>query len=166
MLVPSAFARDAFLHEGFEARKILQLPFGADTRRFRPAADGAAHPFRVLYVGQISFQKGIPYLLNAWQQLAWRDAELCMIGRADADIQPLLNKYAHIDSIKWIGHTPQPVVRYQQADVFAFPSLQEGSALVIYEALACGLPRHYHDAELRLGRTQWRRGFHRAHPRC
>ncbi|MDQ7028789.1 MAG: glycosyltransferase family 4 protein, partial [Ardenticatenia bacterium] len=27
-----------------------------------------------------------------------------------------------------------------QADVFVFPSLQEGSALVTYEALACGLP--------------------------
>jgi glycosyltransferase involved in cell wall biosynthesis len=29
---------------------------------------------------------------------------------------------------------------FQQADVFVFPSLYEGSALVIYEALASGLP--------------------------
>jgi glycosyltransferase involved in cell wall biosynthesis len=33
-----------------------------------------------------------------------------------------------------------PVVLYQQADVFAFPTIEEGSALVTYEALACGLP--------------------------
>jgi glycosyltransferase involved in cell wall biosynthesis len=29
---------------------------------------------------------------------------------------------------------------YRQADVFLFPSLGEGSALVTYEAMACSLP--------------------------
>jgi glycosyltransferase involved in cell wall biosynthesis len=32
------------------------------------------------------------------------------------------------------------VAVYQQADVFTFPTIEEGSALVTYEALACGLP--------------------------
>jgi glycosyltransferase involved in cell wall biosynthesis len=38
-----------------------------------------------------------------------------------------------------VGHTdPRPY--YQRADVFVFPSIEEGSALVTYEALAYGLP--------------------------
>jgi glycosyltransferase involved in cell wall biosynthesis len=35
---------------------------------------------------------------------------------------------------------PNPVALYQQASVFVLPSLVEGNAKVIYEAMACGLP--------------------------
>jgi glycosyltransferase involved in cell wall biosynthesis len=38
------------------------------------------------------------------------------------------------------GFQANPVPYYQNADFFVFPSLHEGSALVTYEALACGLP--------------------------
>jgi glycosyltransferase involved in cell wall biosynthesis len=39
-----------------------------------------------------------------------------------------------------MGHVHNPVKVFQSADVFAFPTIEEGSALVTYEALACGLP--------------------------
>ncbi|MDW8293031.1 MAG: glycosyltransferase, partial [Anaerolineae bacterium] len=39
-----------------------------------------------------------------------------------------------------IGHMSDPVSAYQQADIFVFPTIEEGSALVTYEAMACGLP--------------------------
>jgi glycosyltransferase involved in cell wall biosynthesis len=38
-----------------------------------------------------------------------------------------------------VGHAEMPA-RLAAADVFVFPSLFEGSAVVTYEALACGLP--------------------------
>jgi glycosyltransferase involved in cell wall biosynthesis len=41
-----------------------------------------------------------------------------------------------------VGQVPREVVRseFAQADVFALPTLAEGSALAHLEALACGLP--------------------------
>jgi glycosyltransferase involved in cell wall biosynthesis len=42
--------------------------------------------------------------------------------------------------VKLAGFRRDPAPVYRSADVFAFPSLAEGSALVTYEALASGLP--------------------------
>jgi len=97
-------------------------------------------PFRVLFVGQVNVGKGVLYLLDAWKQLGWRDAELWLVGRSVPEARRLLARYADLPGLRFLGHVADPVSVYQQADLFAFPSLQEGSALVTYEALACGLP--------------------------
>ena len=38
------------------------------------------------------------------------------------------------------GHASDPQRFYSQASVFVLPSVEEGSALVSYEAMACGRP--------------------------
>jgi glycosyltransferase involved in cell wall biosynthesis len=48
----------------------------------------------------------------------------------------------HLGAVEWLGrvsHAEVPAAM-AAADVFVFPSLFEGSAVVTYEALACGLP--------------------------
>ncbi|MBC7232028.1 MAG: glycosyltransferase family 4 protein [Chloroflexi bacterium] len=140
ILIPSEFVRQSFLGEGFPAEKLIQVPFGVDTARFRPSEVPAAHPFRALFVGQVGIRKGVPYLLEAWRQLGWRDAELWLVGRALPECQLILRRYEDLPGLRLIGHLDNPVEAYRQADVFAFPSIEEGSALVTYEALACGLP--------------------------
>ena len=46
---------------------------------------------------------------------------------------------AKLEYIPQLPHHKIQMV-FQDADIFVFPSLHEGSALSIYEALACGLP--------------------------
>lgn len=140
VLIPSDFVRRSFLDQGVADKKLIQVPFGVDIHRFWPISrSGARKPFRVLYVGQVSLQKGVLYLLEAWQLLRWRDAELWVVGRVEREIRPLLRRYT-AETIRWVGYVSDPAAIYQQAEIFAFPSLQEGSALVTYEALASGLP--------------------------
>ena len=140
VLIPSDFVRDSFLAEGFPAGRLLQVPFGVDTERFRPAGCQGTHPFRVLFVGQVGIRKGVPYLLEAWRLLGWRDAELWLVGRVDRHSPRILHRWPSLPGVHRVDHTPDPVALFQQADVFAFPTIEEGSALVTYEALACGLP--------------------------
>ncbi len=140
VLVPATQVRKTFLGEGFPAERLLELPYGADVQRFRPAAGRAAHPFRVLFVGQVGVRKGVPALLDAWRALGWRDAELWLVGRVEPGFGRLLSRWQGLPGVRLLGHIPNPVEAYQQSDVFALPSLEEGSALVSYEALACGLP--------------------------
>ncbi len=140
VLIPSDFVRRSFLEENFPEDRLLQLSFGADTRRFYPAETKESHPFRVLFVGQLSGRKGILYLLEAWRQLDWRNAELWLVGRIDPLCGSLLKGWQEFPTVRMVGHMPDPVSLYQNADVFAFPTIEEGSALVTYEALACGLP--------------------------
>lgn len=140
VLIPSDLVRQSFLEQGFPEEKLLQIPFGADVHRFHPSERCSSHPFRVLFVGQVGIRKGVPYLLEAWRRLGWRDAELWLIGRVLPECGPILQRYQGLPGLRLIGHLDNPVEAYQQADIFVFPSIEEGSALVTYEALACGLP--------------------------
>lgn len=140
VLIPSDFVRHSFLEESFPEGQLLQVSFGADTIRFHPADGQVDHPFRVLFVGQIGIRKGIPYLLEAWRQLGWRGAELWLVGRIETGFKLVLTRWDGLPGVKLVGYAPDPVSLYRQADVFAFPTVEEGSALVTYEALACGLP--------------------------
>ncbi|MFN3929394.1 MAG: glycosyltransferase family 4 protein, partial [Thermoflexus sp.] len=140
ILIPSDFVRWSFMEQGFPEGKLIQIPFGVDIQRFRPSEESIAHPFRVLFVGQVGIRKGVPYLLEAWRRLGWRDAELWLVGRVLPECRPLLRRYQDLPGLRLIGHLEDPMEAYRQADVFVFPSVEEGSALVTYEALACGLP--------------------------
>jgi len=101
---------------------------------------GTDETFRCLFVGQISIRKGIPDLLEAWRLLNWQDAELWLVGREANDIQSVLDQYRHLPGLRWLGHVDNIADIYAQTDVFVFPSLEEGSALVTYEAMASELP--------------------------
>lgn len=120
--------------------KIRFLPYGVDIERFKPVPQPAPkRKIRFLYIGQISQRKGIKYLLEAFKKLGSAQAELHLAGPIFGN-QALLTKYR--DMINYHGSVPREQIPelYQSADIFVFPSLHEGSALVVYEALASGLP--------------------------
>ena len=78
--------------------------------------------------------------MQAWQELALPNAELVLIGRIEEEMKPVLKKYE--GTFTYRGHVKHEELykEYGNASVFVLPSLQEGSALVTYEAMACGLP--------------------------
>lgn len=139
-LIPSDFVRQTFRDLGFPQQRLLQLPFAVDSQRFQPAPPGERRPFRALFVGQVGFRKGLPYLLEAWQRLGWHDAELWVVGEVEAVFKPFMARWASLPGLRRIGYTADLPGLYRQADLFAFPTIEEGSALVTYEAMACGLP--------------------------
>ena len=136
----SEFVGDTYLREGVPAHKLIQVRYGADIERYRPATAAAAHPFRVLFLGQVGLRKGVLYLLEAWKHLGWRDAELWLVGNDDTEVRPLIEPYIDLPGVRRIGHQDDPIATYQGADVFVLPSLDEDAAKVTYEALACGVP--------------------------
>jgi alpha-maltose-1-phosphate synthase len=141
LLAPSGYVVACLLEAGVPADRIVQLPYGAEPSRCPPPAPRAAgEPFRVLFVGQIGLRKGVRYLLEAWRRLRLRDAELVLVGAAGAQGRRLLRDYRGCH--RWLGPLPRQAVRgwFQRSDVFAFPSLAEGSALVTYEAMSSALP--------------------------
>ncbi len=94
----------------------------------------------MLFVGNIGIQKGVHYLLEAWSSLNLKNSELVFIGQIQDEIKPILSKYE--GKYIWRGHVKHEELykEYSNASVFILPSLQEGSALVTYEAMACGIP--------------------------
>jgi glycosyltransferase involved in cell wall biosynthesis len=142
ILVNSGFVRDTLMaSRRIPADKITVLTWGVDLARFAPApvASSKPEPFRILFAGEIGLRKGALYLLQAWEKLKLPDAELILIGPV-ADIGERLAQSKAKFRLLPVLPQEELVSYYQNASVFIFPSLIEGSARVIQEAMACGLP--------------------------
>ena len=140
ILVPSEHIAGELVRHGTPRDRIAVVPYAADTRRFVPdpgKKHGTACTF--LFAGGITQRKGIKYLLEAWRLVRRPGWRLQLLGALPADPGPLA---PYRDEVEWLGRFPHAEVpaRMASADVFVFPSLFEGSAVVTYEAMACGLP--------------------------
>lgn len=137
--VPSRFVYDSFLRRGFDRKKLILIPLGVDTEKYRPGEKGD-RTFRVLFMGQISLRKGVQYLLRAISELKLKDAELLLVGGMGKDMKKIFNEYEKRINLKHIPWSNDLGSICHQASIFVFPSIEEGSALVNYIAMACGLP--------------------------
>ncbi len=140
LLAPSDYVRDTLLEIGVAADRISVLPFGVDVGRFRPAAaPRPTGPVRLLFVGQLSARKGLYYLLEALRRLPPGLCSATLVGPLalpPAALAPYVDLFEHRVAVPF--HEVHEV--FAAADIFVYPSLHEGSALAIYEALASGLP--------------------------
>jgi glycosyltransferase involved in cell wall biosynthesis len=140
LLVPSEFVETCLIENGVERQRIIKIPYGVDPTTFAPRKTAEQRPFRVLFAGQLGLRKGVKYLLEAWTKLNLPKAELVLVGSPDAQGLELLRR--HAGHFRHVPHVPLFELHhlFQSSDLFVFPSLAEGSALVTYMALAAGLP--------------------------
>ncbi|NYZ75677.1 glycosyltransferase family 4 protein [Candidatus Micrarchaeota archaeon] len=134
---PSKFAMDSYIHYGFPKENLFLVPYGVDLKKFAPAPKPSK--FTVLYSGQVCLRKGVQYLLEAWKELNLKDAELHIVGKVWSEMKPVIEQY-QMPNVTVTGKVEDTLNYYQNASLFVFPTLEEGSALVTYEAMACGLP--------------------------
>ncbi len=146
IMTPSEFARRSFLDRGFDPKKILKVRYGVDVSYFHLPSKREEHPIpTLLFVGAIGFQKGIPYLLEATRNLRARGKKfhLKLIGRFEKNFEGWLRTNdlrSEIDEHIPFVPNHELTRHFHSADIFVVPSVQEGLALVIAEAMASGLP--------------------------
>jgi len=141
IMVPSAFVARTLTEYGVDPAKLLRVHFGFEPQQFRPMPETQPDDvFRVIFVGSVSLQKGVPYLLEAFRQLNLPDAELLFVGGAYPDSKAFLPQYAGLFRHVWFVPPDELARLYNTASVFVLPSLQDGFGMVVYEAAACGLP--------------------------
>lgn len=151
ILVPSRTMGELLVANGLPAERVAYLPYGIPVELLPRSTDrgraGAMQPLRVVFVGQLAEHKGTHVLLQAFRRLP-RDVPLQVTvhgdGAARPGYTPRLRKLAGDDPrITFAGGFGHPQIGgiLRQADVLVCPSLwYENTPLVIYEALAAGVP--------------------------
>ena len=126
---------------------VLIIPNGVDTALYQPGhrPERPAGPLRLLFVGRLVRQKGLDCLLEAIARLPAPDAvDLQLVGdgpaRSELEHQAAaLGVAGQVAFTGWAERAAMPGL-YAGADVFVFPSRDEGMPNVVLEAMAAGLP--------------------------
>jgi glycosyltransferase involved in cell wall biosynthesis len=138
VIAPSKFVKDS-LPQKITSAPVVIVPYGmpeaADSHR---TFDGA-EPLKVLFVGGLDCRKGIKYAVEAVEKLG-KAATLTIIGVPPKNAPRRLA--AALSRHRYIFSAPHHAILGEMAqhDVLVLPSLAEGMALVVGEALAVGLP--------------------------
>lgn len=135
----SEFVREGIAKCGGPSNRCQVVPYGVDVPTlYADKTNTRRRPLRVLTIGSVDLRKGTPYVLGAAKRLQG-NARFRLVGAV------AVSHGARSDLRRWVelvGPVPRMEVaeHYRWADVFLLPSLCEGSATVVYEALGAGLP--------------------------
>lgn len=141
-VVASTYTAGTLAEHGIPQEQIHVVPYGVNSSAFpcRPREHRPSGPFTLIFVGSMIQRKGLSYLLDAMRALKDQDVRLILCGRGLID-QDLLAQYSDLQIEINIGLPREQLIQLLwQSDVFVFPSLAEGFAHVILEAMSCGLP--------------------------
>lgn len=138
LICPSEFVIDGLqCFQEFDRRKSVVIPYG-NASRPRPSA--APEKGRVLFAGTANLRKGIHYLALAARILSSRAPQfkIYVAGKVNA----ALRLKPECKCLHFLGQlsAPQMAAEFSRADIFVLPTLAEGSASVINEALASSVP--------------------------
>jgi len=138
VLCGSEFVRQGIAESGGPVARCAVVPYGVDACFSLPRRHPHRGPLRVLTVGEIGLRKGSPYVLAAATRLQGC-AVFRMVG--PCGVRPAALKALQA-TVELTGPVPRAemAAQFAWADVFLLPSICEGSAIAVYEALAARLP--------------------------
>jgi glycosyltransferase involved in cell wall biosynthesis len=140
LLCPSDFVAATHAERGHPPERLVRHRYGYDPAQFAPGDERRERSgLAVAFVGRLEPRKGVHLLLEAWRRAdVGRRARLVLCGRVEPGYERVLEPLLDQQGVQWRGHVDDPAGLLRDSDALALPSLEEGSALVTYEARACG----------------------------
>jgi glycosyltransferase involved in cell wall biosynthesis len=140
LLVPSDAVAETFLARGFPPSRLRRHQYGCTPSA--PISRPAPIPLSGLiavFLGRVEPRKGLHTALDAWlASTASEHGKLLVFGAIDDEYRAVLAERLAHPSVELRGVTSAPMHELERADVLLLPSVEEGSALVTYEAQVAG----------------------------
>lgn len=147
--VLSTFSRDSFLDQGTDPAKLSLVPHGSRMDHFRPSPDVvdartarilSGKPLRVLFVGTLCFRKGIFDLASILRTPGSERFQFRFVGPVSKEAVSLVKSLHPL--AEFVPKQPQDKLLnwYAWGDVFVFPTIEDGFAVVLTQANAAALP--------------------------
>jgi glycosyltransferase involved in cell wall biosynthesis len=145
--VSQSSRRDIVAQMAVPEDRLHIVPVGVDQQSFRPMADVARVPGRIMTTASADVpMKGLVPLLEAVAKLRVErdDAHLVVIGKQKdrSKIPAVLERLGLEHVVEFVSGVPQQriVELYASSEVAVVPSLYEGFSLPAIEAMSCGVP--------------------------
>jgi glycosyltransferase involved in cell wall biosynthesis len=146
LIVPSDFVKETFVSQGWDPARIRVVFFGLDDKFLANApsrSPGPAHdsqPASFLFAGAWMTRKGAEQVAEAFQRIGDLSWNLNIAGGLEREVQQNAIEFLRHPRVRHLGVLLRADLAREmsKAEVFVFPSLSEGSARVITEAMACG----------------------------
>ncbi|AIE86670.1 glycosyltransferase family 4 protein [Fimbriimonas ginsengisoli] len=142
VLVNSDFVKATMLSQGWSDDQVTVVYLGVDEQFLEriPKREAAPESARLLFAGSYSKRKGAPELVEAMSripELPWTFEIASHIDEASGEG---VREFLRDPRVTALGFLSRGDLAKKMAanDIFVFPSLVEGSARVIFEALAAG----------------------------
>ncbi len=144
--VPSLFVKRTFLEKGIPENKIFLNPYGVKIDFSNVGVqdqNNSDKVFKILYLGALSYRKGLIYLFEALNLLniPLDQFEISFIGKIDKGFENYCKSYRK-DNWNFLGHIDHYDLpnHIRSADVGIIPSIEDGFGLVIPQIMACRIP--------------------------
>ncbi len=145
ILVNSQFVKDTFISQGWRDEVIHVAYLGVDTpflQHVTPVVKKRQNKRRInlIFAGFFGKRKGADLLIESLLKLEGIDWHLDIAGSISPYVSRKFDKFLNDGRVDVLGTLSRQELadRMAVSDAFVFPSLAEGSARVIFEAMACG----------------------------
>jgi 1,2-diacylglycerol 3-alpha-glucosyltransferase len=116
------------------------IPNGVNIDNFRKAIRKRSRIKRIIYVGRLSYEKGVDLLIEAFRLIPQKDISLTIIGDGEEfnNLKQISKKLA----IEFLGRLEGKALidQFKRADLLVLPSRTEGQPIILLEAWAAKLP--------------------------
>jgi len=142
VLVNSTFVASTFKFVSFVRSPVHVIYLGVDDAFLAevPERGTASKTFRVLFAGLFEKRKGAAVIVDVLRHLPDIPIQLEIAGKLDPQVVKENREFFADPRVRYLGMLSRKELAgvMSQSDVFLFPSLAEGSARVVFEALAAG----------------------------
>ncbi len=137
-----------------DKKKIRVVPNGVDPEKFQPMTKtptlrrnlGLSNSQIILFVGRLIPRKGLNFLVEAAKKIVRERSETLFVivgnGPLRNSLESQITRYGLSRNFRFLGDAKEDLLPslYNCADVFAFPSIQEGQGIALLEAQASAKP--------------------------
>jgi glycosyltransferase involved in cell wall biosynthesis len=128
------------VHHGIDYEKYS----AANTKNIRTELGLSQQDLIIGFVGRLSVQKGVKYMLDAFKLVAeeFKNVHLVIAGTGELErmVKEFATKFNLEDRIHLLGFRKDIPDLMRTFDIFLLPSLWEGFGIVLIEAMAAGKP--------------------------
>lgn len=127
------------IYYGYDLKKLENISLNNEANSLRERLKYSKEDFVVLYLGRITYAKGLEMLIESMHILTdkYKNLKLLIVGEGELkkDLKDLTAKFGLEKEINFIGLDYDVIKYYRISDLFVLPSMSECIPLTVEEAM-------------------------------